>query len=175
MPVYIKISLNFRGVTSTGLKISWYNRLQDVPRQFSLYLAHEFFDALPIHKYQRTKDGFKEILIDIDASSESKFRFVLSPRELLPSVKILLSDEALENVEFAELSPESILLMEHLADRIEEDGGIALVADYGKDGQPGDTFRGFKKHKLHDPLVEPGSADLTADVDFKLLKYVVFN
>uniref|UniRef100_A0A2C9LDV3 Protein arginine methyltransferase NDUFAF7 n=1 Tax=Biomphalaria glabrata TaxID=6526 RepID=A0A2C9LDV3_BIOGL len=28
----------------------------------------------------------------------------------------------------------------------------------------------FKSHKLHDPLEEPGTADLTADVDFAYLK-----
>lgn len=31
-------------------------------------------------------------------------------------------------------------------------------------------FKGFKSHKLHDPLEEPGTADLTADVDFFFLR-----
>ena len=35
-----------------GPPVSWYRRVQDVPRGFSFYLAHEFFDALPIHKFQ---------------------------------------------------------------------------------------------------------------------------
>ena len=35
-----------------GPPVSWYRRLQDVPRGFSFYLAHEFFDALPVHKFQ---------------------------------------------------------------------------------------------------------------------------
>lgn len=30
----------------------------------------------------------------------------------------------------------------------------------------------FKNHKLHDPLLEPGSADLTADVNFEHIKLV---
>lgn len=33
-----------------------------------------------------------------------------------------------------------------------------------------DTFRGFRDHSLWDPLKEPGTADLTADVDFDYLK-----
>lgn len=111
-------------------------------------------------------------MIDIEPNSEDKFRYVLSSRDLLPGTKLLLSDEKLSGIEHAEISTESILLIDHLADRIVEDGGVALIADYGKDGQPGDTFRAFKQHKLHDPLVKPGSADLTADVDFNLLRYV---
>lgn len=29
--------------------------------------------------------------------------------------------------------------------------------------------KAFKSHKLHDPLIDPGTADLTADVDFSYL------
>lgn len=53
-----------------------------------------------------------------------------------------------------------------------EKGGFALIADYGHDGDKGDTFRGFRNHQLHDPLLEPGTADLTADVDFSLIKKI---
>ena len=34
-------------------------------------------------------------------------------------------------------------------------------------------FQAFRDHKLHDPLCEPGTADLTADVDFSYLKSLV--
>lgn len=64
------------------------------------------------------------------------------------------------------------MLVKSIAKKIEEYGGLALIADYGHDGESKDSFRAFKKHKLHDPLVEPGSADLTADVDFNALKEV---
>lgn len=33
-------------------------------------------------------------------------------------------------------------------------------------------YQAFKNHKLHDPLVEPGSADLTADVNFAHIKTI---
>lgn len=40
------------GVTKEGLKIYWYYSIKDVPKKFSVFVAHEFFDALPIHKFQ---------------------------------------------------------------------------------------------------------------------------
>jgi len=40
------------GVTRDGVKIYWYYSINDVPRKFSVFIAQEFFDALPIHKFQ---------------------------------------------------------------------------------------------------------------------------
>jgi len=31
------------------------------------------------------------------------------------------------------------------------------------------VWQAFRQHKLFDPLIEPGTADLTADVDFKYI------
>jgi SAM-dependent MidA family methyltransferase len=40
-----------------------------------------------------------------------------------------------------EVCAESGLILQHLATRLEEDGGFALFADYGHDGSKTDTFR----------------------------------
>uniref|UniRef100_A0A674AQD0 Protein arginine methyltransferase NDUFAF7 n=1 Tax=Salmo trutta TaxID=8032 RepID=A0A674AQD0_SALTR len=119
-----------QGTITTGLPISWYRNLDDVPRGFSIYLAHEFFDALPIHKFQ---------------------------------VHLLYQ-------RLVEVCPEGGDIVQQLANRIAEDGGAGLIADYGHGGTKTDTFRGFKDHKLQDVLASPGSADLTAVVDFSYLR-----
>ncbi|XP_035209499.1 protein arginine methyltransferase NDUFAF7, mitochondrial-like isoform X2 [Stegodyphus dumicola] len=72
-----------------------------------------------------------------------------------------------------EVSPESGVLIQEIAARIEKEGGYSLLIDYGHDGTKTDTFRAFRRHELHDPLSEPGTADLTADVDFSYLKKMV--
>lgn len=47
------------GVTKDGgVKIYWYYSINDVPRKFSVFVAHEFFDALPIHKFQVSGIGY---------------------------------------------------------------------------------------------------------------------
>lgn len=45
-------SLYFQGETLSGIKVYWYNDLKKVPQNFSWYVAHEFFDVLPIHKFE---------------------------------------------------------------------------------------------------------------------------
>lgn len=40
------------GTTPDNIKVFWYNKIEEIPRNFSVIIAHEFFDALPIHKFQ---------------------------------------------------------------------------------------------------------------------------
>ncbi|XP_067901414.1 protein arginine methyltransferase NDUFAF7, mitochondrial isoform X2 [Heterodontus francisci] len=155
------------GTTKTGLPISWYRDLQDVPKGFSFYLAHEFFDVLPIHKFQKTKQGWREILIDIEPKSPKKLRFVLAPHATLASKALIQRDDERDHLE---ICPEAGVIIQSLASRITEDGGAALIVDYGHNGTKTDTFRGFRGHQLHDVLTAPGTADLTADVDFSYLR-----
>ena len=57
-----------------------------------------------------------------------------------------------------------------LASRVRDDGGAALIIDYGhlRSGA-GDTLQAVARHTYADPLENPGGADLTAHVDFEAL------
>ncbi|XP_055902245.1 protein arginine methyltransferase NDUFAF7 homolog, mitochondrial [Eupeodes corollae] len=160
----------WKGETLSGTKVYWYKRLEDVPRGFSIVVAHEFFDALPVHKLQKEDGKWKEVLIDVDTTKDNSFRYVLSKNET-PISKIFETTKD-DNRECLEYSTETDTIIESLAERTKTDGGISLIMDYGHFGEKTDTFRAFKKHQLHDPLIEPGTADLTADVDFKRIKYI---
>lgn len=161
-----------QGETVSGIKIYWHKELKDVPLDFSIILAHEFFDALPIHKFQKDDGKWKEILIDVNEenSAEEQFRYVLCQNETAMSkvfTEIVSQEEQREHLEF---SPEQQRISQEISNRLESHGGFALIMDYGHEGEKSDTFRSFKNHKLHSPLKDPGTADLTADVDFSQLK-----
>ncbi|XP_037100603.1 protein arginine methyltransferase NDUFAF7, mitochondrial [Syngnathus acus] len=157
------------GRTAAGLPVSWYRRLEDVPPGFSVFLAHEFFDALPIHKFQRTERGWREVMVDVDPERPGRLRFVLAPSPTLASNTLVQADESRDHVE---VCAEGGVIIQQLARRVSEHGGAALIADYGHDGTKTDTFRGFKGHSLHHVLASPGCADLTADVDFSYVRRV---
>jgi SAM-dependent MidA family methyltransferase len=57
-----------------------------------------------------------------------------------------------------------------LGARLAEQGGAALVLDYGPAaGGFGDSLQALRGHEAADPLAEPGSVDVTAHVDFAAL------
>lgn len=60
----LKSRFSMSGETKSGVKVFWYKTVQDIDMtHFSLVVAHEFFDALPIHKFQVGITWFSIILI----------------------------------------------------------------------------------------------------------------
>ncbi|XP_037813307.1 protein arginine methyltransferase NDUFAF7 homolog, mitochondrial [Lucilia sericata] len=161
-----------KGVTASGIKVYWYSRLEDVPASFSIVLAHEFFDALPVHKLQMEDGLWKEVLVDIadGQTKEADFRFILSKNQT--PISKLFEPIVGETRQCLEYSIESDRIISLLADRFETNGGIGLIVDYGHFGEKSDTLRAFKKHELFNPLKAPGTADITVDVDFRQMKRV---
>lgn len=68
------------------------------------------------------------------------------------------------------MSPDSSRIVRRVGEIMAEGGGAGLIIDYGGDRSSSDSIRGFKKHKIVDIFAEPGSADLTANVDFAYLR-----
>ncbi|NXC17876.1 NDUF7 methyltransferase, partial [Corythaeola cristata] len=160
-------SAYMKGVSKTGIPIFWYRDIQDVPPGEDLECL--VTGMAPFHHLQflRTEKGWREVLVDIDPEVPDQLRFVLSPSSTPGTQNFIQPEEARDHVE---VCPEAGVIIQRLACRIENDGGAALIADYGHDGTKTDTFRGFRNHKLHDVLSAPGTADLTADVDFSYLR-----
>ncbi|XP_061183453.1 protein arginine methyltransferase NDUFAF7, mitochondrial-like [Saccostrea echinata] len=155
--------------TKYGPDVHWYRFLDQVPQECSCFIAHEFFDVLPIYKFQKKDGEWNEILVDIQ--EEGGLRFIMSRGPTTNSKAFLTHMEDSDEREHVEVSPESGSVVQKMSQRISDHGGRALIVDYGHEGTKTDTFRGFKDHKLYDPLEKPGSADLTADVDFAYLKH----
>ncbi|XP_057859883.2 uncharacterized protein LOC131068662 isoform X2 [Cryptomeria japonica] len=161
-----------------GVPISWHMDLAQVPKGVpTIIVAHEFYDALPIHQFQKTPRGWTEKLIDI-AEDHDGFRFVLS-REPTAAAKLYLakrfkrlSPDEIAKLEHVEICPQAIELTQHIARRIEADGGGALIIDYGQNGIISDSLQAIRNHKFVPVLDEPGTADLSAYVDFAYVRQV---
>ena len=125
-----------------------------------LVVSNEFFDALPIRQLVRSEDGWRELMV---AFEDGAFRRVAGPLRPGPP-----ADSPPGTI--VETSPASAAVVSGLARRIANQGGAALIVDYGPmRSATGDTLQSVSRHGFADPWQSPGERDLTAHVDFEAL------
>ena len=147
---------------------AWHDDFAGVPGGPLLLVANEFFDALPIHQFQRVGDGWRERVIALDAAGHG-FRFALAAPG--PAAALLAPAQAgAPDGAIAEICPAGRDLAAAIGARVARDGGAALIVDYGPaESAAGDSLQAVRRHRPVDPLADPGAADLTAHVDFAAL------
>jgi NADH dehydrogenase [ubiquinone] 1 alpha subcomplex assembly factor 7 len=148
---------------------SWHDSIASLPLGPLLVVANEFIDALPIRQLVKTDSGWHEKLIGLSAEAD-RLAFALSPA---PTAAAALVPENLRDAppgSVCEINPAALAVADTIARRLVESGGAALIIDYGYAKRAcGDTLQALRRHQRHDPLENPGSADLTAHVDFAAL------
>ena len=146
-------------------RIEWLDSIDELPPSRTIFIANEFFDALPIKQHVMTEEGIRERRVGWNAETE-QFEFVLGEVGL----SLAKSGHTIPNGTVMEQSPASRAVMRQIAQHLQTHGGGALIIDYGYLGEAHhDTLQAVKAHLFHSVLSEPGDADITAHVDFKSL------
>ncbi len=123
-------------------------------------VANEFFDAMPVHQYIKTLQGWRERLVGIEGG---KFVFVHGGEP----VPLPLPD----GLSFYEISPQAVGFAQDVARAVAQHGGGALIVDYGYAQPAGhDTLQAVLRHAAAPVLESPGEIDITAHVDFAALR-----
>ncbi len=152
-----------------GLPVRWHDELAGLPQDRPLLLvANEFLDALPIRQFHRRGGRWYERLIGVGA--DGGLGFVAATRST-PFPAAVGGVPDLPDGTLVELGPAREALVEGIALRLVQQGGLALLIDYGCEAPAmiGDTFQAVRRHAKVDPLVGPGEADLSAHVDFRAI------
>ncbi|MEL6678942.1 MAG: SAM-dependent methyltransferase [Pseudomonadota bacterium] len=139
----------------------WCSEVAEMPDGPLFLIANEFFDALPIRQFQRDGARWRERRVGLDAD---RLTIGLSPP--LPMAGLETLEPDVPDGKVVEHCPSAEPIAAELGRRIAEEGGAALVIDYGSWRGTGDTFQALRGHRMVDPLDAPGSADLTAHVRF---------
>ena len=149
-----------------GRPVDWHDSIADLPPGPTIAVANEFFDALPIRQFQRCEDGWHERMVGCEAG---RLCLQLDPGAT-PSAPLTAGIQQAPIGAIVEISPARSGAMAELAQSLLEHGGAALIIDYGHgESAVGDTLQAIRGHAFTDILAEPGSADLTAHVDFQAL------
>ncbi|MGK3736005.1 MAG: NADH dehydrogenase [ubiquinone] 1 alpha subcomplex assembly factor 7 [Bacillariaceae sp.] len=166
----------------------------------TMVVMQEFIDALPVHQFQKTEDGWRERMIDVasaDATKEEVEHFSSSAeddgedqsvkeKQLIPRLRQVLAPQVTPAVELLMSSnydqydqfPEGTVV-EICPDAIFLAQDVARVLEESQGaaliidyGEEGttDTLRAFSRHNQVPLTSRPGQVDVTADVDFFALK-----
>lgn len=163
----IEASANLREIQRKALPgrdAVWHDSIDEIPDQPLFLVANEFFDALPIRQFVRDGEGWRERRIGLDDGCLS---FGLGPEAPQPALEHRLLDTKSDDL--VEITPALAPIAATISHLIATHGGAALIIDYGDWRSLGDTLQAVKSHTPVDPLAAPGTADLTAHVDFETL------
>jgi SAM-dependent MidA family methyltransferase len=157
-------------------KVTWYETLEEVPGgggHVGAILSNELFDALPVHRLEKTETGYLEYFVVADGDGFAEVAGELSDPELPTYVdaESLAQLPVGERFTVCPAAADVIRAMGNLLAR-----GFVLTIDYG-DLSPdvhfqhkrADGVRAYYKQKQTQPYERVGLQDLTADVDFSLL------
>jgi len=152
----------------------FHDSIDSLPDTAPLFvIANEFFDALPIHQFQKVNETWFERCIGFDEDSQ-EFIFIL---DATPVPDGLCQRFPKANTgDIFETCPAAVSITDALGKRIKAQTGALIAIDYGhlKAGV-GDTFQALRAHEYTSPLIDIGDADLTAHVDFEALANVIKN
>ena len=151
--------IQYETLLTSGAPIAWHPSLSEVPEGPMILIANEFLDALPVRQYVRSAGRWRERLVGLDSAGQLAFDIA---REGEPYI-LAKADEG----DILEVNPSAHRLMFELSTRLGRQRGVGLFIDYGHGvTSVGDTLQALRAHRMVDPLVDPGEADLTAHVDF---------
>lgn len=157
-------------------KLHWIDDIMKIPKIPIVFIANEFFDALPIKQYIKSENKWFENTLVLDPNySQIKF----GKTEINEDLNKYLSKKHVnaENASVLEESLESLEIIKILSRHLIDYGGAMLIIDYGynideqtrKKNQYNSTLQAIKNHKYHPVLESLGEADLTTHVDFNAL------
>jgi NADH dehydrogenase [ubiquinone] 1 alpha subcomplex assembly factor 7 len=145
---------------------AWVSGVADLPDGPLLIVANEFLDALPIRQFVRGALHWLERVVALD--DENRFVFVDGPES--PAASLLVTREQRAGAErgtVVEICPAALALASTLGAHLTHQPGAALFIDYGYFPKaPGPTLGAFRRHRPVSILDAPGTADLSAHVDF---------
>jgi SAM-dependent MidA family methyltransferase len=140
-----------------------HSNISTIPKEFSVYIANEFFDALPISQVKISNDKIKNLVIKQDLNGN----FYKDFEETKDQKDSHLKKLNLNSREIYEFSEDSDHIISFIAKNIKSYGGFILFADYGYTKLTyKSTLSSIKNNKITNFLDNIGEQDLTAHVNF---------
>ena len=145
-------------------------KLNNLP---SIFLANEFFDAIPIKQFIKNENIWFERFVDI---SNKKKAFFINKKINIKSVEKKINLKISNNQNFIEYSPLGLNYLKDIFTFIKKNSGGLLIIDYGYFSEKmKDTLQAISKQKYSNVLENIGKSDITYNINFHLIKKIAKN
>jgi NADH dehydrogenase [ubiquinone] 1 alpha subcomplex assembly factor 7 len=150
----------------TEIQFNWIENISDLQRGNFIFIANEFFDALPVKQFIKTNEVFREILVDEEGNLVQSDEVIeASQMEKIMQFSNSKPDD-FNDGDIFEISISSLSTLNTICEVLER--GNVLIIDYGYfTSKRKNTIQAISQHKILDSFTQiPGEADISAQVDF---------
>ena len=167
-------SIYLKNIQKQNLKkknIKWLKNLNKLSKDPNIFIANEFFDALPIKQFIKKNKKWHERNVEFSKFNEPKFIDILTDiKKLEKKIGFKISYKQ----KFIEFSPLANTYLKIISKKIKFNGGGLLIIDYGYSNKNmKNTLQSVLNHRYNNVLSNFGKADITYSINFNLLKKII--
>jgi NADH dehydrogenase [ubiquinone] 1 alpha subcomplex assembly factor 7 len=152
-------------------KVKWLNNLNELNNFPCIFIANEFFDALPIKQF--LKKGKKWHERHVNFAQDKKLKYLDIPFDMQKfenKIKFKISYKQT----FIEYSPLASKYLKTIINKIKINNGGILIIDYAYlEKKMKNTLQAVSKHKYCDVLKGFRNSDITYNLSFSLINTMV--
>ena len=155
------------------LNVKWIKNISELKNEHNIFIANEFFDALPFKQFFKIKNKWMERFVVVDKNNNKNFTKIVSN---INKIEKKIGFKISENQKVIEYSPLTLKYLKNISKKIHNKKGCLLIIDYGYlNDQMKDTMMSIRKHKYTNILKTFGDSDITYKLNFKILKKIIKN
>ena len=152
-------------------KIKWLNNLNELNNFPCIFIANEFFDALPIKQFLKKEKKWYERYVKF--THDKKLEYLDIPFDMQKfekKIKFKIS----YNQKFIEYSPLTTKYLKTIIKKIKLNNGGILIIDYAYlEKEMHNTLQAVYKHKYCDILKGFENSDITYNLSFNLINKII--
>ncbi len=149
-------------------KVTWISKLDKIKKIPSIFIANEFFDAIPIKQFRKKNNQWFEKFVHLKKNNENYYFDKLTN---ISKIEKKINFKISKNQNFIEYSEVGLNYLKKISNIIKRNNGGLLLIDYGySQKKMKNTLQAISNHKFANILSNIGNVDISHNISFNLFK-----